>query len=88
MTTVQCFSDNCDCNNVFDAGNSHPTVSFRPRGVLARSLYHKHRHDEYLSQFDKKQVSLHKLNFVGYLLFEVDPSKVFSVRGALKMLHN
>lgn len=56
-SNMQCFSDNCNCNGVLKQGNMNNTVSFRPRGVLARTLYDKQKHDEYLSQFNKREVS-------------------------------
>jgi hypothetical protein len=34
-----------------------PALSLRPRGGLARALYEKHQTDQFLSQFDKTQVS-------------------------------
>ncbi|XP_019870274.2 protein-L-histidine N-pros-methyltransferase [Aethina tumida] len=36
------------------AGELSPSWSFRPRGSLARALYQKQQHDEFLSHFDKK----------------------------------
>lgn len=54
---MQCFSENCGCNSVLGAGNNlAPSVSFKPRGMVARSLYQKQMHDEFLSQFDKQEV--------------------------------
>lgn len=58
MNNMQCFSDNCDCNGGLDAGNVSPRISFRPRGVLARTLYEKQKHDEYLNRLNKREVSL------------------------------
>lgn len=58
MENGQCLSDNCDsltCNDVHSRSVTPPSLSFRPKGSLARALYEKQKHDEFLEQFDKKQ---------------------------------
>ncbi|KAH0809029.1 hypothetical protein GEV33_013766 [Tenebrio molitor] len=35
-----------------------PALSLRPRGGLARALYEKHQTDQFLSQFDKSQLTV------------------------------
>ncbi|XP_056636525.1 protein-L-histidine N-pros-methyltransferase isoform X1 [Diorhabda sublineata] len=56
MISEQCLTDHCDsvnCNIVHT--NMRSTITFRPRSSLARALYEKQRHDEYLEKFDKNE---------------------------------
>nr|CAH7733539.1 unnamed protein product [Callosobruchus chinensis] len=63
MKTTVCFretNDRCDvynCGSTLSTGSLSSSFSFRPRGSLARALYHKQKHDEYLCSFDKNEVS-------------------------------
>ncbi|CAG9855682.1 unnamed protein product [Phyllotreta striolata] len=52
MENGHCFSDSC----VNTISNSPPTTSltFRPKGSLARALLEKQKHDEFLDAFDKR----------------------------------
>lgn len=53
------FCDVYKCDSAVHTGSLGSTLSFRPRGSLARALYQKQQHDEFLSQFDKDEVSLY-----------------------------
>lgn len=46
-----------NCGNVTNAGGLGSGLSFRPRGSLARALYQRQIHDEYLNSLDKNEVS-------------------------------
>lgn len=53
------------CGSGLQTNGLSPSLTFRPRGSLARVLYYKQRRDQYLSYFDKSQVSV----FIFKLLF-------------------
>ncbi|XP_072390812.1 protein-L-histidine N-pros-methyltransferase isoform X1 [Diabrotica undecimpunctata] len=57
MENGQCLSDTCDGINCKGIETPHlgPSLSFRPKGSLARALYEKQKHDEFLEQFDKNE---------------------------------
>ncbi|CAH1155318.1 unnamed protein product [Phaedon cochleariae] len=52
METSSYSETSCENVNAVDLASS---LAFRPRGSLARALYRKEKHDEYLSQFDKAE---------------------------------
>ncbi|CAH1959791.1 unnamed protein product [Acanthoscelides obtectus] len=61
MKTTVCFRDTneqCEvynCGGRLGSGGLGSSLSLRPRGSLARALYHKQKHDEYLNSFDKNE---------------------------------
>ncbi|CAG9818517.1 unnamed protein product [Phaedon cochleariae] len=65
METSSYSETSCENVNAVDLASS---LAFRPRGSLARALYRKEKHDEYLSQFDKAETSGQTEN-VGLLKF-------------------